>query len=122
MYICIFESSLDNFQLLKLKVRKVYTYEPGKTSPLPPRPPVTGLDKDSEDETDLRDKYEELDNPNEFKSSPSQEKRSSQNIEEKKLLSDVIDGEEEKKIESDIALKGLIPNLKYLQHNIYVSL
>ena len=50
-----------------------------------------------------------MDNPNEFKSSPSQEKRSSQNIEEKKLLSDVIEVEEEKKKESDINLKGLIP-------------
>ena len=88
----------------------MYSYEPGKTNPLPPIPTTTpDLDKDSKDVTDPRDKYEELDNPNEFKSSPSQEKRSSQNIEEKKLLSDVIDVEEEKKKESDINLKGLIP-------------
>lgn len=90
----------------------MYSYEPGKTSPLPPIPsPTTNadLEKESKDETDPKDKYEELDNPNEFKSSPSQEKRSSQNIEEKKLLSDVIEVEEEKKKESDINLKGLIP-------------
>ena len=92
----------------------MYSYEPGKTTPLPPiptttSPTVTDLDKDSKEETDLKDKYEELDNPNEFKSSPSQEKRSSQNIGEKKLLSDVIEVEEEKKKESDINLKGLIP-------------
>ena len=88
----------------------MYSYEPGKTNPLPPIPTTApDLDKDSKDETDPKDKYEELDNPNEFKSSPSQEKRSSQNIEEKKLLSDVIDVEEEKKKESDINLKGLIP-------------
>ena len=101
-----------------MKVRKVYSYEPGKTSPLPPIP-TTGLAKDSKDETDPKDKYEELDNPNEFKSSPSQEKRSSQNIEDKKLLSDVIDGEEEKRMESDIKLEGLIP---VLSNNIYLSL
>ena len=99
----------------------MYSYEPGKTSPLPPIPTTTtttSLDKDLKDEkseTDPKDKkYEELDNPNEFKSSPSQEKRSSQNIEEKKLLSDVMDGEEEKKIESDINLKGLISSLTSL--------
>ena len=91
-----------------MKVRKVYSYEPGKTSPLPPIPD-TITEKAPKDETDPKDKYEELDNPNEFKSSPSQEKRSSQNIEEKKLLSDVIEVEEEKKKESDINLKGLIP-------------
>ena len=88
----------------------MYSYEPGKTSPLPPIPDTTS-EKDLKDELDAKDKYEELDNPNEFKSSPSQEKRSSQNVEEKKLLSDVIDGEEVlKKTESDINLKGLIPS------------
>ena len=99
----------------------MYSYEPGKTSPLPPIPTTTtttSLDKDLKDEkseTDPKDKkYEELDNPNEFKLSPSQEKRSSQNIEEKKLLSDVMDGEEEKKIESDINLTGLISSLTSL--------
>ena len=115
MYLLVQQIIELYLQLVKLKVRKVYSYEPGKTSPLPPIPTTGGLDKDSkDDETDLKDKYEELDNPNEFKSSPSQEKRSSQNIEEKKLLSDVIDGEEEKKMESDINLEGLNPPLASL--------
>ena len=93
----------------------MYSYEPGKTSPLPPIPDTTS-EKDSKDELDAKDKYEELDNPNEFKSSPSQEKRSSQNVEDKKLLSDVIDGKEENKTESDINLKGWIPSLIQHQH------
>ena len=84
----------------------MYSYEPGKTNPLPPIPTTnTDIEKDSKDESDPKDKYEELDNPNEFKSSPSRE-----SVEEKKLLSDVIDVEEEKKIETDIKLKGLIPH------------
>ena len=91
---------------MKLQVHKVYSYEPGKTLPLPPIPPTptTEAHKD-EDLSTQKDKYEAVDNLNEFNSSPSQEKRSSQNILEKKLVKDVLDIEE-KNPESDVKQGG----------------
>ena len=95
-------------QLLKLQVHKVYSYEPGKTVDSPLSPTID-VDKDTKDEKadNKVEKKEELDNPNEFKPSLNMEKSSSQNIEEKKLLNDVIDAEEKNNKELDLKLKGL---------------
>ena len=84
----------------------MYSYEPGKITPpcSLPASSVEERDTKQEDEANQAEKQEELDNPNEFRPCPSQEKRSSQNIEEKKLLNDVINAEEKKKKESDVRL------------------
>ena len=50
------------------------------------------------------EKQDDIDNPNEFRASPSQEKGFSQNVEEKKLVKDVMNVEERNKKELDIKL------------------
>ena len=112
-------------QLLKLQVHKVYSYEPGKTVDSPLSPTID-VDKDTKDEKadNKVEKKEELDNPNEFKPSLNMEKSSSQNIEEKKLLNDVIDAEEKNNKELDLKLKGLYLGsrlISWYKFNIYLS-
>ena len=112
-------------QLLKLQVHKVYSYEPGKNVDSPLSPTID-VDKDTKDEKadNKVEKKEELDNPNEFKPSLNMEKSSSQNIEEKKLLNDVIDAEEKNNKELDLKLKGLYLGsrlISWYKFNIYLS-
>ena len=94
------------FQLLKLKVNKTYTFEPGKNSPLPPIPTFEkSLETDKLEQDPAEDTVKNTENPNEFILSPDKEKRSSVNIAEKKLLQEAIE-EEQTKIDNQNNDKG----------------
>ena len=88
--------------MLKLRVRKTYCYEPGKTSPLPPIPTTENDDIKCDSKTeskitvDVNDKLSG--NHNEFQESQEKIKRSSLTIDEKKMLPEAIEYEESKNI------------------------
>ena len=93
----ILNSTTHLFQLLKLKVYKTYTFEPGKNSPLPPIPTFEkSLETDKLEQDSAEDPVKNKENPNEFILSPDREKRSSVNIAEKKLLQEAIEEEQTK--------------------------
>ena len=95
---------------MKLKIEKIYTFEPGKNSPLPPIPTSEkSLEKDNDDKLEnnlVEENGRDKENPNEFILSPVTEKRSSVNIIEKKLLQEAL-AEENNKIDNQNSDKGI---------------
>ena len=95
---------------MKLKIEKIYTFEPGKNSPLPPIPTSEkSLEKDNDDKLEnnlVEENGRDKENLNEFILSPVTEKRSSVNIIEKKLLQEAL-AEENNKIDNQNSDKGI---------------
>ena len=91
---------------MKLKVHKIYTFEPGKNSPLPPLPILEkSCENDMLDKDPVEEAIKNEENPNEFILNPEKEKRSSINITEKKLLQEAIE-EEQSKIDNQNIEQG----------------
>ena len=94
---------------MKLKIEKIYTFEPGKNSPLPPIPTSEKtLEKDNDDKLEnnlVEENGRDKENPNEFILSQVTEKRSSVNIIEKKLLQEAL-AEENNKIDNQNSDEG----------------
>ena len=95
---------------MKLKIEKIYTFEPGKNSPFSPIPTSEkSLEKDNDDKLEnnlVEENGRDKENLNEFILSPVTEKRSSVNIIEKKLLQEAL-AEENNKIDNQNSDKGI---------------